>query len=65
MMLVSVNWLKDYVDIDEDIEQLAERLTMSGSNVEGIEYIGKEIEKVVIGQVLKVEDHPNADKLVV
>jgi len=64
-MLVSVNWLKDYVDIDEDVEQLAERLTMSGSNVEGIEYIGKEIEKVVIGQVLKVEDHPNADKLVV
>lgn len=64
-MLVPVNWLKDYVDINVSIDEFAEKMTMSGSNVEGIKPLGKEIKNVVIGRVVKIEKHPNADKLLV
>lgn len=65
-MLVSVNWLKEYVDIDDiNIKELAERLTMSGSHVDSIEEIDKGVEKVVVGKIEKIERHPDADKLVI
>ncbi|HHY42910.1 MAG TPA: phenylalanine--tRNA ligase subunit beta [Thermoanaerobacterales bacterium] len=64
-MLVPIRWLKDFVDVPNDINELSKRLTMSGSNVEGIEHYGKEISNVVIGLITKVEKHPNADKLLV
>jgi len=64
-MLVPISWLKDFVDIPENINDLSERLTMSGSNVEGIEHWGREIKKVVVGLITKVEKHPDADKLLV
>jgi len=65
MMKVPVNWLKDFVDIDVEIEELVEAMTMSGSKVEGIESPGQEISRVVAGKILQVEKHPNADKLLV
>jgi len=64
-MLVPLSWLKEYVNINEEIRSFTERLTMSGSNVEGVEELGKDIEKVVIGRIEKIENHPNADKLLV
>ncbi|HRU42639.1 MAG TPA: phenylalanine--tRNA ligase subunit beta, partial [Candidatus Diapherotrites archaeon] len=64
-MLVPVKWLKDYVDIKFDSKGFAEAMTMSGSKVEGIEELGKEIENVVVGKILKTEKHPDADKLTV
>lgn len=64
-MLVPLNWLKEYVNINEEIRSFAERMTMSGSNVESIEKLGKEIEKVVIGRIEKIERHQDADKLLV
>ena len=64
-MLVPISWLKDFVDVPEDINELSNRLTMSGSNVEGIEHWGKDIKNVVVGLITKVEKHPNADKLLV
>ena len=64
-MLVPINWLKDFVDIPEDIDELSKRLTMTGSNVEGIEHWGRDIKNVVVGLITKVEKHPNADKLLV
>lgn len=64
-MLVPVKWLKDYVDINVDIKTFADSMTMSGSKVEAIEEMGKEIENVVVGKILKVERHPDADKLVI
>lgn len=64
-MLVSLNWLKEYVNINEEVNSFAERMTMSGSNVEGIEKFGKDIEKIVIGRIKKIEKHPKADKLVI
>ncbi len=62
-MLVPINWLNDFVDTIEDVEQLSKRLTMSGSNVESVEHWGKGIENIVIGKLMKIKKHPNADKL--
>lgn len=62
-MKAPVSWLKDYVNINTDVEKLAELLTLSGSKVEAVEDLGKSIEKVVVGRIISMENHPNADKL--
>ena len=62
-MKVTLNWLKEYVDFDWSREELAERLTMLGLEVEGVEHQAGEFEKVVVAQILASEKHPNADKL--
>jgi phenylalanyl-tRNA synthetase beta chain len=51
-MLVPVKWLKDYVDINIDVKSFADAMTMSGSKVEAVEEMGKEIENVVVGKIL-------------
>lgn len=62
-MLVPVKWLKDYVDINVSPKELADRLTMSGSKVEELIVTGDEIQNVVTGKLIKIEKHPDADKL--
>src|SRR6266849_8984943 len=62
-MKVTLNWLKQYVDFDWSPEELRERLTMLGIEVEGVQKLGGEFEGVVVAQVLSSEKHPNADKL--
>ncbi|GAA0601160.1 phenylalanine--tRNA ligase subunit beta [Virgibacillus siamensis] len=63
-MLVSVNWLKNYVDVgDISPEELAEKITKTGIEVDGIEYIADKSSGVVTGYVESCEKHPNADKL--
>jgi len=62
-MKVPVSWLKDYVDINVDAEKLADLMTLSGSKVEAVEDLGKDIENVVTGRIVSMEKHPNADKL--
>ncbi len=64
-MKVPLNWLKDYVDINVDIKKFCDAMTLSGSKVEGVEVQGAEISNVVVGKILTVEKHPNADKLLV
>ncbi|MEW6695971.1 MAG: phenylalanine--tRNA ligase subunit beta [Bacillota bacterium] len=64
-MRVSCRWLKEYVDIDLTPQELADRLTLSGLAVDAVNELGSGIEKVVTGRILKIESHPNADKLVV
>lgn len=64
-MLVPVKWLKDYVDIDINTKELADKLTMSGSHVDSIENIDKGVTNVVVGKILDIQKHPDADKLVV
>ncbi len=64
-MRVSLNWLKDYVDFTADADALAHQLTMLGLEIEWIERNGAEISNVVVGRILSIEPHPNADKLVV
>lgn len=62
-MKAPVKWLKDFVDINVPAKEYAERMTLSGSKVEAVEDMGKDIEKVVVGKIVSIEPHPNADRL--
>ena len=62
-MKVTLNWLKQYVDFNWSPEELAERLTMLGLEVEGVRKLGGEFEGIVVAQVITRDKHPNADKL--
>lgn len=64
-MLIPIKWLNDYCEIDVDTRTLANKLTDSGSHVDEIKQRDKDIKNVVTGKILSIEDHPNADKLVV
>lgn len=64
-MNLSMKWLSDYVDVNVTPREYSEALTMSGSKVEGYEIEGEEITNVVVGKILSIEKHPDADKLVV
>lgn len=64
-MKIPVKWLKDYVSIDVTPKELGDLLTLSGSNVEEVIITGDEIENVVTGKLLKIEKHPDAEKLVI
>ena len=64
-MLVPELWLSDYIDIDVNIDEFCEKMIMSGSNIETAEPVAKGISGVVIGKVLSIEKHPDADRLVV
>ena len=62
-MKLPLSWLLDYTNFDIDPKEYSRRMTMSGSKVEGIEYLGAEIENVKVGKILSIEKHPDADKL--
>lgn len=62
-MLISLEWLKQYVDINENIEELEKALTMIGQEVEAIDVQGKDLDNVVIGHIVEYGRHPEADKL--
>ncbi len=64
-MKLSLNWIKDYVKIpdDMDLSRLAYDLTMSTVEVEGVHDLGKSFDKIVVGEIKEVLPHPNADKL--
>lgn len=65
-MRVSLNWLKEYVHVEaESVEALAHQFTMLGLEIEKIERPGAEVEGVVIGKILEIAPHPDADKIVV
>jgi len=62
-MKVTHNWLKQYVDFNWSPEELTERLTMLGLEVEGVQKLGGEFAGIVVAQVVTRDKHPNADKL--
>ncbi len=62
-MKFTLNWLKEYVAVDLTVEELADRLTMLGLEVDNITPLGQGIEQIRIGRVLAVNPHPNADRL--
>ncbi len=65
-MNTSLSWIKAYVpDLDADVEEYCDAMTLSGTKVESYRRLDKNLEKIVVGQILTVEPHPNADKLVV
>jgi phenylalanyl-tRNA synthetase beta chain len=62
-MKVSLSWLKEYVDIDMDVNDLADALTMAGLEVEAVSDRYDYLNRVVIGRLVKIDPHPNADNL--
>lgn len=65
-MNLPMSWLRDYMNIGEiETKEYEHKMTMSGSKVEGTERLGGQAENIKTGKVLKVEKHPDADKLVV
>ena len=62
-MLAPISWLKEYVDIDCSVNQLVKKLVGIGFEVEDIIYQDKKVNNVVVGKIVKVEQHPNADRL--
>ena len=64
-MKASIEWLKEYSDIDVDAVKLGDILTMTGSKVETIEQRGNDIKNVVVGKILEIVKHPDSDHLVI
>src|SRR3954454_6775465 len=64
-MQVPLSWLREFVEISMPPEELAHRLTMAGIEVGSVEHIGAEWARIIIGRVLEVDRHPNADNLFV
>lgn len=62
-MLVSYRWLQEYIEIPWGPQELADRLTMAGLEVEGLAPVAPGLERVYVGLVEKAVDHPNADSL--
>ncbi|HSC35320.1 MAG TPA: phenylalanine--tRNA ligase subunit beta [Thermodesulfobacteriota bacterium] len=62
-MIITVNWLREYVDFGITPEELADRLTMAGLEVEGVEHRGKGLENIVVAEILGMRPHPDATKL--
>ncbi len=64
-MRAPISWLREYVDISLPIEGLAERLTLAGLEVKAIDRVGDwwDRERIVVGKVVRVDPHPNADRL--
>lgn len=62
-MIVTYNWLKEFVDLEIPPAQLADLLTMLGLEVEGMEFSGEGMDSVVVAVVEEKLQHPNADKL--
>lgn len=62
-MKISLNWLKRYVDIDVPVDTLCDKMIMSGFEVEDIEDLSKTMRNVVAARIVRLEKHPDADKL--
>jgi len=62
-MKFTLSWLKDHLDTDATLDQVVERLTMLGLEVEGVEDRAEGLEDFVVGEVLEAQKHPDADKL--
>lgn len=62
-MNLPMSWLNDYMDINVTPKEYSDRMTMSGSKVEGFENMGENVQNVVAGKVLTCEDHPDSDHL--
>lgn len=65
-MNASLSWIKSYVpELDASYQEFRDAMTLSGTKVEGYTVLDEDLDKIVIGQIKKVEKHPDADKLVV
>ena len=62
-MKVSLNWLKEYVDVPDGLKAFCDRLDLTGTGVEGVEETGATFKNIVTAQVLEKERHPDSDHL--
>ncbi len=62
-MKAPISWLKQYVDIDVDVETLCEKMVSIGFEIESVEYLGNKFSNVKVGQITEITKHPDADKL--
>ena len=63
-MFISTNWIKEYVNLDGlDIEKLIHQFTLATAEVEDIYHMGKDLDKVVVGEIVSFENHPESKKL--
>ncbi len=62
-MLISYNWLKQYIHLTEPVDKVLDRLTHAGVAVENVKHLGRDITQVVVAELLSVEKHPQADRL--
>ena len=63
MMKVSLNWLREYVDISLAPDDLARKLTMAGIEAETVTAVGDSWHGITVGQIIAINPHPNADRL--
>ena len=65
-MNTSLSWIKAYVpDLDVTAQEYTDAMTLSGTKVEGYEELDADLSKIVVGQIDKIEKHPDADKLII
>lgn len=65
-MNTPISWIKAYVpDLDCTVQEYVDQMTLSGSNVENYVNLDKNLEKIIVGKILKIDKHPDADKLVI
>lgn len=62
-MKIPFKWLKDYIDIPVSAKEFADAMIMTGNGVEAIEELGADIKGVLVGKIIKLEKHPDADRL--
>ena len=62
-MLVSLKWLKEFVDIPDELQDFCDRLDLTGTGVEGVVNVGNTLDGVLIGEVKTCEPHPDSDHM--
>ena len=62
-MKISVSWLKQYVDIDVTPQELCDKMTMAGFEIEEMQDLSQSMKNVAVGRIEKLEKHPDADRL--
>jgi phenylalanyl-tRNA synthetase beta chain len=62
-MLVSFNWLKEFIEIEQSAQETAELLTMGGSEVEALTTVGTGLDKILTARIEDIKQHPDAEKL--
>ncbi len=62
-MKVPLSWLREFVALPDDVDDIVDKLTFSGIEVEGIEKVGEGLDRVVVGRIVAWDQHPNADRL--
>ena len=62
-MLISLNWLRRYVDVNVPVKELCDKMELSGFEVESVEDMADRMSRVVVGRIVKIEPHPDSDHL--